>query len=109
MKVFWLINWPFILLLCPVAHAQHDTFAQNQHSVWQTYIPTRNPLLPAADASKPYIYTNGDLDPPSMPKFPPGGYIGYGLDMTQASPLNIESVRGVDLPMQVSTDIILGR
>ena len=39
-----------------------------------------------------YVYQHGDLYPALLKDFPPKAYLGFGLDMREASPLNIKDV-----------------
>lgn len=45
-----------------------------------------------AASSMPYVYQSGDLYPRNAMDFPPKAYLGFGLDMREASPLNIKAV-----------------
>ena len=45
-----------------------------------------------AASSMPYVYESGDLYPRNALDFPPKAYLGFGLDMREASPLNIKAV-----------------
>ena len=48
------------------------------------------------DPTRPYEYPNLMTNNPALGDFPPKGYIGYGLNLLQTSPMLIDVVSGIN-------------